>query len=156
MPATSTSTETQRIADQLQRFYKGLSWLGPPLKELLSGIDEPAARHRVLPGAHTIWELVLHITAWLKIARERLSATDDHDPTPSEDWPPIALPWAETKLTLESEVQALAAAILAFPENRLQDRAPRREPQSFYDLLHGVIQHSAYHAGQIALLKKEL
>ena len=144
------------MADQLHRFYAGLSWLGPPLKDLLSDIDEPGARRRVLPHAHTIWELVLHIAAWLKVARERLSATEDHDPSPAEDWPPIAGSWAEALSSLEAEVHALQQAIRAFPDERLQDRAPAREPQDFYQLMHGVIQHSAYHAGQIALLKKHL
>ncbi len=156
MPPPQNTTESTRIADQLRRFYAGPSWLGPSLKELVSDIDEPAARHRALPHAHTIWEIVLHITAWLKIARERLSATEDHDPSPAEDWPPIASSWAEALSFLESEVHTLERAILAFPEERLQDRAPAREPQLFYHLLHGVIQHSAYHAGQIALLKKHV
>lgn len=110
----------------------------------------------MLPGAHTTWELVLHITAWLRIARERLSVTQDHDPSPAEDWPPISVPWSEATAALASEVHALEQAILAFPADRLYERAPAHEPQTFYQLLHGVIQHSAYHAGQIALLKKEI
>ncbi len=31
---------------------------------------------------------------------------------------------------------------------------PDEDPTSFYIMLHGLAQHDAYHAGQIAMLKK--
>ena len=62
--------------------------------------------------------------------------------------------WQDAVKALEVETWALEQAILGFPEERLDYRAPASEPQTFYVLLHGVIQHSAYHAGQIALLKR--
>ena len=134
--------------------YEGPSWLGPALKDLIVDVDESRARARSIPEAHTIWELVLHITAWLRVARERLSATVTRDPDEAENWPPIEGSWAHAISSLEVEVKALEKAILAFTEERLAGAAPASEPQTFYVLLHGVIQHSAYHAGQIALLKK--
>ena len=150
------STEVERIADQLRRVYEGPSWLGPSVKELISDIDEERARRHSLAGVHTIWELALHITTWLRIARERLSATQALDATPEEDWPPMAGAWEDAKSSLAGEMRAVEQAILKFPEERLREPAPAREPQSFYELLHGVIQHTAYHAGQIALLKKAM
>lgn len=62
--------------------------------------------------------------------------------------------WEEAKSSLEAEDHALGQAILEFPDDHLEERAPAIEAQTFYQLLHGVIQHSAYHAGQIAVLKK--
>ncbi|MGH8163979.1 MAG: hypothetical protein ACREP1_06565, partial [Rhodanobacteraceae bacterium] len=79
--AAPTVAETARIADQLRRVYEGHAWLGPSLKELLSGIDEAHAARRPIPHVHTIWELVLHITAWMRIGRDRLSATKTRDET---------------------------------------------------------------------------
>ncbi|MDQ2773911.1 MAG: DinB family protein [Acidobacteriota bacterium] len=154
MPMKQAGTETERIARQLRLFYEGPSWLGPPLKELLSDIGEEHARRRGLTDAHTIWDLVLHIAGWLRIARERLSATHTRDMDAAEDWPPMADSWNDALSSLETETDALEQAILKFPEERLQESAPATEAQTFYVLLHGVIQHSAYHAGQIALLKK--
>lgn len=149
------STECHRIAHQLARLYGGPSWLGPSLKELLRDVDDAAARRRVLSDVHTIWELVLHMTAWLRIARERLSARNNRDADILENWPPIAGSWHEALSLLEQEVSDLEQAIRAFPPQRLGENAPATEPQTFYELLHGVIQHSAYHGGQIALLKKD-
>jgi uncharacterized damage-inducible protein DinB len=147
-------SETARTADQLVLVFEGPSWLGPSLKELLSNVDEERARQRAIPNTHTIWELVLHIAAWMRIARERLSASEITEPTGAEDWPPMTGSWQEAKHSLENETRALQQAILSFPETRLDDPAPASEPQTFYVLLHGVVQHAAYHAGQIAILKK--
>ena len=132
------TTEAVRIADQLHRSYAGPAWHGPSLSELLAGVTETQASRRPIDGSHNIWELVLHIAAWLRIARDRLSAESVRIIAPEEDWPPVAGTWVDALAELDRDVQALEAA----------------EPQSFYGLLHGVVQHNLYHAGQIALLKK--
>lgn len=152
--AAVPTTETERIADQLRRIYRGPAWLGPSVLETLAGVDEQLANRRSIPGAHTIWELVLHITAWMRIARERLSATQTRDYTEAENWPPVSGSWENALSMLEREVGQLEQAVLAFPDARLNDPAPATEPQTYYVLLQGVVQHNAYHAGQIMLLKK--
>lgn len=96
----------------------------------------------------------MHTAAWLRIARERLSATQTRDHTAEENWPVVTGSWPDALATLEREQRNLEAAILSLPDERLGASAPASEPQTFYILLHGVIQHIAYHAGQIALLKK--
>lgn len=150
----NNNTETRRIAEQLRSVYYGPSWLGPALVKLLADIDDDAARKHAIPDAHSILDLVRHIAAWLRIARERLSAQSDRDATDEEDWPSDVISWQGAKAALEFEVSELQKAILSFSDSRLDQRAPANEPQSYYTLLHGVIQHTAYHAGQIALLKK--
>ena len=148
--------ETERIAEQLRLLFEGPSWLGPPIELLLSGISQERAAARPLAGAHTIWELVLHIATWLRIARLRLTATAPVDPMEAENWPPAAGSWEDAIASIAREMKALRTAVLEFPPERLEERAPAAEAQTFYVLLHGVIQHSAYHAGQIAILKAGL
>jgi uncharacterized damage-inducible protein DinB len=153
--ATRTSiAETARVADQLHRMYAGPAWHGPSLSEILAGIDEESAARRPIPNAHTIWELVLHITAWIRIGRERLSATQIRDHTDEENWPRMSGSWQDALAMLDREERELESAILSFPAERLDEPAPATDPQTFYILLHGVVQHIAYHAGQIAILKK--
>jgi uncharacterized damage-inducible protein DinB len=154
MQTAHKAKETQGIADQLRLLYQGPSWLGPSVKEILVDIDEEVAQSRPIADAHTIWELVLHMAAWLRISRERLSAVSNRDVNEKENWPSMEGTWQRAISSLEAETFALEQAILEFPAQRLLERAPASEPQTFYTLLHGVIQHSAYHAGQIALLKK--
>lgn len=49
----------------------------------------------------------------------------------------------------------LCTAIEQLGDARLSETVPGRA-FDFYFLLHGVVQHSLYHAGQIALLKKAI
>ena len=58
--------EASRIADQLRRAFSGDAKLA--FSELLSGVAADQAFARPLPSAHTIWELVLHIDAWVVTA----------------------------------------------------------------------------------------
>jgi uncharacterized damage-inducible protein DinB len=148
------ASETARIADQLKRVYEGKAWLGPALRDILSDIAQEQAARRPIANAHTIWELVLHIAAWMRIGRERLAATKTRDYTEDENWPPMAGSWQDTLAMLEREERQLEHAILKFPDERLNEPAPATEPQTFYELLHGIVQHAAYHGGQIVLLKK--
>lgn len=154
MPLIHETTETERMAEQLRRMYDGPAWHGPALKPLLEEVDEQRAAARRISHAHSIWELVLHIAAWLRIARERLSATETREHTAEENWPAISGSWNDARTKLDDEYRELVSAIGVFPDDRLNDTAPATEPQTFYILLHGVIQHIAYHAGQIAILKK--
>ena len=155
MPPHSPFDETEpaRIAEQLRRMYHGPAWHGPALKELLDGVAEGQAASRPLPNAHSIWELVLHITAWVRIGCERLSAAETRDASEAENWPEVTGSWQDALAALDLENREFERAIRAFPEDRLNDPAPGTEPQTYYILLHGVVQHIAYHAGQIGLLK---
>ncbi len=52
--------------------------------------------------------------------------------------------------------EELIAAVEKFPEKSLTKPVPGKKGAhyNFYYMLHGVLQHELYHAGQIALLKK--
>ncbi len=148
--------ELARIEDQLRRASEGDAWHGPALRELLADLTPEQAAARPIAGAHTIWELVLHIVAWQEIARRRLQGEVVHV-TPAEDWPPPegadARAWSAALDSLERSTRRIREAIVALPEARLGDLPPGTQT-TIYGLLHGVIQHDLYHAGQIAILKK--
>ena len=150
------STESKRIADQLQRAYAGGAWHGPALRELLSGITAKQAAARPLRDAHTIWELVLHITAWKGAVLRRMQGKA-LSLSPAENFPPMprATPanWKVTLAALRAAHTDLHRAISALPDSRLKRIVPGKR-YSLYFMLHGLVQHDLYHAGQIALLKK--
>ena len=150
------TTETARIADQLRRACEGDAWHGPSLRELTQGLGATEAAARPLPGAHTIWEIVHHIAAWEDAVRRRLgeeSVSLDGE----ADWPPVRevseAAWRATLARLESGNRRLREAIAGFPAERLDEVRPD-SGQTYYLLMHGLIQHDIYHAGQIGLLKK--
>ena len=65
-------SEVSRLVDQLEREHSGEPWHGQPLGDILSGITHRQAAARPLAGGHTIWEIVLHLTAWKNEVRKRL------------------------------------------------------------------------------------
>ncbi len=153
--------ETSRIADQLRRAFEGEAWHGPALLEILKGVTAAGAAARPLPGSHRIWEIVRHIAVWDDAARRRM-AGEVVQPTPEEDWPPVtdttAAAWERTLAHLRQTHDALVGAVRACPDSRLLEKVPGKEPEYYtlYYMLHGVVQHELYHAGQIALLKKAM
>jgi uncharacterized damage-inducible protein DinB len=148
--------EIRRIADQLKRSFHGQAWHGPSLEDLLRDTALEQAADRPLPRTHSIWEIVLHITAWYDVVRRRLQG-EDLEPTPEQDWPPVAEPtaaaWRTALGNLQSVHEELLVAVIALDPARLEDLV-RGTPYSVYFMLHGLIQHNLYHAGQIAILKK--
>ena len=158
-------TETARIADELDREHSGDAWHGTPLRTLLADVDWQLASARVRDGVQTIWGLVLHITAWKNEARRRLGGAPAGEPAEG-DWPAPPAPgpeaWSAALAALEAAHRALVQAAARVPEPQLfaptidpRDR-PTGQGVTHYVLLHGVAQHDAYHAGQIALLKNAL
>jgi len=146
--------ETKRLASQLRRSYEGTAWHGPSLKELLDGVTAGQASAKPVPGAHSIWELVLHITAWVREALEVVEGKAYQTLAGEKDWPPVTGEWQATLNELESVSHALVSAIKEMPDEKLDQLTGEGGKYNFYFLLHGVVQHNLYHAGQIALLKR--
>jgi len=148
--------ETFRIEDQLNRSFRGEAWHGPSLEDLLHDVLSGTAAARPLPGIHSIWEIVLHLTAWMDAVRRRLDG-EPVDLADAEDWPSVRdtgeAAWHIALGNLEGAHEKLRGSIAALDPARLDNRVPGK-PYSIYFMLHGVIQHNLYHAGQIALLKK--
>jgi uncharacterized damage-inducible protein DinB len=148
--------ETERISDQAQKMFHSGAWHGPSLREVLAGVDAGMAAAHPIPGAHSIWELVLHLIATQAILLRRIRG-ESAGLEDEEFWltvPPVSeSAWAETVARLERQEAELRQAMAAFPEERLEARLTA-EGSSAYNNFHGHVQHNAYHAGQIALLKK--
>lgn len=150
--------DPERIADQLHRAFDGPAWHGPALMVLLHDVNATTAAAKPLPGAHSIWEIVRHLTTWHRVPVRRMDKTNSpYNPSPEEDWPSVQetneATWAQALADLRQSHAALTDATLRFPEHRLGDTVPGQD-YSFYVMLHGIVQHDLYHAGQIALLKK--
>jgi len=151
--------EVIRIGSQLKRAFEGEAWHGPALLEILSDVSAEVAASRPLPAAHSIWEIVLHIAAWQNFARLTLEG-ESMPPSnlePEANWPQAKdtseAAWCDAVSSLRGGNQQLREALRRLSDEDLENIVAGRE-YSVYFLLHGIIQHSLYHAGQIALLKK--
>ena len=151
-------TEVSRILDQLHRAYEGPAWHGPALREVLAGVTYQTAAQRPIPGAHTIWELVLHLTVWMSVPTRRIAGAEIPILPPDQDWPAAPAPtetgWQQALAQLAEAQRGLESEVRQLSDERLREKVLGEVPYSIYTMLHGVVQHNLYHAGQIALLKK--
>ena len=149
-------TEVNRIMDQLSRAFEGEAWHGPAVLEILRETTARQAAARPLNGAHTIRETALHISAWLRACRRRLEG-DRAQLAEFEDWAVVTNTddeaWQEVIAGMKQALDELRSAIALLDDSRL-DQPIIDGMSSVYVTLHGVIQHSLYHAGQMAILKK--
>jgi uncharacterized damage-inducible protein DinB len=147
------------LASHLRRTVDGPMWHGPALMELLSTISMTQASARPIASAHTIAELVLHMTAWANIARERLHSANPVEPTPEQDWPSATGldtgGWLDALARLRAAYDALANQVEALDEAALRVTVRGRD-HSVETMLRGVVEHGVYHGGQVALLKRAL
>jgi len=150
------SREIVRLLDQFDRAYAGDAWHGMPVRALLGDVDAGLAAAHPVAGAHSIWDLVTHITWWLDAAARRLGG-EVVDPRHDEDWPamlqPTATAWAAVLTALEGSHDRLVTAVQRLGETDLDGPVPG-QTYTKYVLLHCVLQHTLYHAGQIGLLKR--
>jgi uncharacterized damage-inducible protein DinB len=156
-------TEVDRILDQLQRAFDGDAWYGPSLGDALDGVDARQAVRRPIADGHTIAEIVRHATTWTREIARRLRtgvAQDLEEP----DWPDGAVAnddeWAALLDALDLAHADLVAEVKrqrdADLEGLIGDQRDRALGSgiSRYVMLHGLVQHHVYHAGQISLLRK--
>jgi uncharacterized damage-inducible protein DinB len=155
-------SEVERIRDQFRRAFEGEAWHGPSVLALLDGVTAQQAAAHPIQGAHSIWELTLHIAAWEQACKRRLEG-DPAQLTDEEDWQPIhdtsEAAWEKTKQQLIDTHRELMEAIARLDESRLNApiiKDPNIPFSSVYVTLHGGVQHDLYHAGQIAIVKKAL
>lgn len=149
-------SQVKQIVGELNCAFDGGAWHGPALMEILDGVDAKTAAARSIATAHTIWELVVHIVGWERVAirrlhGEKLSLSDAENFGHITDFSPAA--WHESVAHLRSAHAELIQVVASLPGERLREQVPGKR----YDIafmLHGVAQHAAYHGGQIALLKR--
>jgi uncharacterized damage-inducible protein DinB len=146
------------IIDQLRRSVEGDSWQGASIREILEDVNARQAAAHLVPGAHSIWELVYHDTAWVRAVHSRVlgKVTELEG---EADWPPVRdtgeNAWTEAFEDLRRSQSELIATLETLSDVDLNAPVPNRDYDRAH-LLHGLAQHHAYHAGQMSLLKRAL
>ena len=162
-PHTRPKSDFDALKDDLRNVYDGDPWHGSPITSVLSGIDAESAARRSIPNAHTIWEIVLHMTGWTREVASRVRGGAIKNP--SEDWPvPNSgggeAAWRAATEDLRAAHKDLEAAVDSIrPEDLVRWVGDERDPalgagQAVGTMIRGLIQHHTYHEGQIAILKR--
>ena len=158
-------TEIERIARELEEAHGGTPWHGPSRASVLADITPVEASWQPSPKAHSIWALVLHMSAWTGEVTRRLREGDPRLPAEG-DWPapppPSSASWRATLAALADAHRGAIEAVRTCSPARLDQRAGSSDDASVGGgvtcrvMLHGLAQHDAYHTGQIAMLKRIL
>lgn len=155
-PSTTAAprTELDLLADQLRRIQAGEAWHGPSVAEALAGCTAAQAARRPVSGGHTIGEIAYHLRVVEDGVRRRLAGVSEG---PESDWPAnsdtSASEWRDSVNQLVETQRATLEALTRLSPDRLHAPLPGKDHSSWFEIM-GLIQHNAYHAGQIALLRK--
>ncbi|MBI4909333.1 MAG: DinB family protein [Acidobacteria bacterium] len=148
-------SESNWLADQFLRSVEGEAWHGPSLMEALNGVSHTLAAASPGAGKHGIWQQLLHVEAWMNAALRR-TAGEAVELDPAQDWPAIGDATAERWTAAQTEFRAKAVEcaerMRSLTEEDFSLVVSGREYNVRF-LLYGLVQHTAYHTGQIALLK---
>jgi uncharacterized damage-inducible protein DinB len=152
--------ETSFLADQLERSFYGGAWHGLALSETLDGVDAAMAAEIPDGECHSLWQTVQHVRIWLDIARRRIEGEPGaSELAPEADWPvteevsPAA--WKEAKAALEHAHRGLHGTVRGMDDAELANPVVGSDP-TVRGLLTGILQHNAYHGGQMVLLRRAL
>ncbi len=156
---------SEKLSNELYNSVFGDPWHGSPIKNILEGISFEKAFLKPIPYAHNIIELTLHLNAWIEETLSRFNGKIPAEPIMG-DWPTPKdnneVYWQTVKQKLFADTNRLIAVIKKFPEDKLDELIGGERNISlgtgfsFEGLIIGLVQHNAYHAGQIALLKKAI
>lgn len=157
-------SEVDELIADLERGHAGAPWHGPSRASVLGDVSAEEALWTPPGGVHSIWEIVLHMTAWTgEVARRLLGGVADYPA--AGDWPvaptlATEAEWAHALVALDDahrdlvtvlrgmKAVSLAKMIDSISDGQLGVRV------SYAAMVRGIAQHDAYHTGQIAILKK--
>jgi uncharacterized damage-inducible protein DinB len=146
-------TEKEKIRRLLERTFEKHAWHGPSLKETIEGVTQEQSLVRY-PNTHSIIELVAHITSWRVYVAKRLEGDGNYEVSDELNFPKETN-WQKAVDALNESQARLLKALDAFPEEKLNELSPHPSAKyTYYTLLHGIIHHDTYHAGQIKLIAK--
>jgi uncharacterized damage-inducible protein DinB len=149
--AQAGMNQVQRIADSYRAATIKAAWYGPSLAELLAEISPEFAVSRPTPRAHSISALLQHLLLW----NERVRNVSDRNPLPSlqpeKEWAEPPIPWHQLVDRWKQSRDLLEEKMRSFPSEELLKPVAGRS-YCYQAMLEGIVQHTIYHSGQIAMV----
>jgi hypothetical protein len=146
----------QQIAKQLRDVFFGKNWTCSTIKEHIENVTIEQATKQVY-GLNSIFTLLHHLAYYLPaqinvLEGKALIASDAES---------FTLPIIENETAWQNyieqifmNVEKLAVLIENMPDEKLHENFVDEKYGNYYRNLTGMIEHTHYHLGQIAILKK--
>ncbi|HMJ48300.1 MAG TPA: DinB family protein [Ferruginibacter sp.] len=150
--------ERKRIAKLFKELYAGDPWIDVTIINVLQNITPEDAVRKVLPPLNSIWEIVAHMVSWRENVLKRVKGKIMKSPadnyfSPLTDTSPAA--WKALLKKLDASQTKWINLLRKFNEKEFSTIYPPNN-RNYYGNIHGIIQHDAYHLGQIVILAKAL
>jgi len=147
-----------QIAKHFKDVHFGGNWTSVNLKQTLADVTWQQATTKIY-SLNTIATLVFHINYYVSAVLKVLQGgpLDAHDKY-SFDLPPIQNQenWEKLLNKMWTEAEDFGILVEQLPEGKLGETFFEEKYGNYYRNLHGIIEHTHYHLGQIVLIKKIL
>jgi hypothetical protein len=147
-----------QIAKHFREVYFGGNWTTSNLKEILQDITWQQAT-TVIGSFNTLATLTYHMSYYVVAMRQVLEGKPlESKDAYSFDHPTIESEkdWQEMVNQIWKDVEDCASLIEQLPDNVMWENFTDEKYGIYYRNISGIIEHSHYHLGQIAMLKKWL
>ena len=148
--------ESERVVKLFNDLYDGSPWIDVTITDTLKNISAEQAATKIAPDRNSIWQILNHMIAWRENVLLRVQG--NVIVTPNNNYF-IEIPdtseteWEKTLERLDNSQQQWINFLKNFTESQFDKIYPVNK-MSYYEHIHGILQHDAYHLGQIVLLSK--
>jgi len=149
-------TPIEHLDKHLNGIFFGGNWTASNVKDTISSITLKDAKQKI-GNCNTIAHLVFHINYYVEgvlpvFDGGQLSIKDkfSYDVPNFED----EAAWEAFKTRVLSNAKQLSDKIKGLKEDTIFATFADEKYGTYYTNIHGIIEHTHYHLGQIALLKK--
>ncbi|MEO6546783.1 MAG: DinB family protein [Ferruginibacter sp.] len=148
--------ETARITELFEDLYDGEAWIGETLSGTIKNVSAKQAAGKITPQWNSIWEILIHLIRWRENVLQRVQGVITESPDHNYFWrveDESEEAWSNTLVELEKSQQNWISFLHGMHEEDLE-KVYERNNLSYYKNIHGIIQHDAYHLGQVIMLAK--
>jgi uncharacterized damage-inducible protein DinB len=148
--------EAQRISNLFEALYSGEPWIDVNILSTIKHLPAKQAAKKFPPLKNSIWEIVNHLIDWrlnvLKRIQGQTMKTPDHNYF-VEVKDTSAKAWQSSLKALEDSQQNWLVFLKNYNSNDFE-KIYANNNLSYYEHIHGILQHDAYHLGQMVLLSQ--
>ena len=149
------------ILKEFQELHEGENWLDETFEKKLKDLTEDQAFTKPFPRVHSVAEVVSHLVEWRKEILRRLRTATPNQLPDERDWIDNETLRNDGWQKLLEGLNSTRHEITDFLSEKEDDfiQLPWTEKYTNRYLLTGLVEHDAYHLGQIgliiAMLRKE-
>ena len=150
--------ETTRISKLFDDLFDGHPWIDVMIWPTLTQLTAEQAGRRIYDDWNTIWEITNHMISWRENVLRRVQGEVIQSPANNYIEPVAdmsAQAWQDTLERFKTTQAAWANFLNQFNENNFSAVYPPNG-LTYYEHMHGILQHDAYHLGQIVIMSKRV